>query len=275
MNPDEIRQKLQTVHTFVLDMDGTIFRGTHVFPFAIDFLGELSRKGINYIFLSNNSSRNVSDYAALLKNMQIPVSYKQIYTSAEATIEYLKKEGLGKRLYLVGTKNLHASFREAGFKTQSNRPDAVVVGFDTELTYEKLDRACFWIRKGIPFIATHPDLNCPVENGEMKPDCGAISAAITAATGVVPKVLGKPHREMLEGLLARTQTSPDRMILVGDRLTTDIKMGNDFGIFTVLVLTGEATREDLKTSIIQPDLIVEKISDLMAYLDPDSEIHFT
>ena len=267
MNPEEIRQKFQSVHTFVLDMDGTIFRGTHVFPFAVDFLNELGRRGLNYIFLSNNSSKNVSDYATMLQKMGIPVSHEQIYTSAEATIEYLKKKRSGKHLYLVGTKNLHASFREAGFKTQSNKPDAVVVGFDTELTYEKLDRACFWIRKGIPFIATHPDLNCPVENGEMKPDCGAISAAITAATGVSPKVLGKPHHEMLEGLLARTKTSPDEMILVGDRLTTDIKMGNDFGIFTVLVLTGEATRDDLKTSVIQPNLIVEKISDLLAYLN--------
>ena len=267
MNPEEIRQKFQAVHTFVLDMDGTIFRGTHVFPFAVDFLIELRRRRLNYIFLSNNSSKNVSDYSAMLQKMGIPVSDEQIYTSAEATIEYLKKKGSGKRLYLVGTKNLHASFREAGFETFATEPDAVVVGFDTELTYEKLDRACFWIRKGTPFIATHPDLNCPVENGEMKPDCGAISAAITAATGVAPKVLGKPNREMLEGLLARTKTSPDKMILVGDRLTTDIKMGNDFGIFTVLVLTGEATREDLETSVIQPNLVVEKISDLLAYLN--------
>jgi len=267
VNPDEICQKLQTVHTFVLDMDGTIFRGTHVFPFAIDFLNELNRRKKNYIFLSNNSSKNVSDYSTLLQKMGISVSGEQIYTSAEATIEYLKKKGLGKRLYLVGTKNLHASFRGAGFETSSPEPDVVVVGFDTELTYEKLDRACYWVRKGIPFIATHPDLNCPVENGEMKPDCGAISAAITAATGITPKVLGKPHREMLEGLLARTHVSPDKMILVGDRLTTDIKMGNDFGIFTVLVLTGEATRDDLKTSTIQPDLIVEKISDLLIYLN--------
>jgi len=266
VHPDEVRQKFQSSHTFVLDMDGTIFRGTHVFPFAVDFLLELRRRRLNYIFLSNNSSKNISDYNAMLQKMGIPVSTGQIYTSTESTIEYLKNQKLGKRLYLVGTHNLRDPFHEAGFETVTEEPDAVVVGFDTELTYEKLDRACSWIRKGVPFIATHPDLNCPVENGEMKPDCGAISAAITAATGVVPKVLGKPNREMLQGLLARTKTSLDKMILVGDRLTTDIKMGNDFGIFTVLVLTGETRREDLKTSSIQPDLIVEKISDLAAYL---------
>lgn len=267
MNQRSIRKKLQSVQYFVLDMDGTIFRGKRVFPFAVVFLQELQKRGLHYIFLSNNSSENVWDYQKMLSGMGIPVEASRIYTSAEATIEYLKKKRFGKRIFLVGTERLRQSFEKAGFEINLTHPEVVVAGYDTELTYEKLDQACAWIRKGVPFIATHPDLNCPVENGGMKPDCGAICAAITAATGVTPKIPGKPHREMLEGLLSRTKTTPDKMILVGDRLTTDIKMGNDFGIFTILVLTGEATRQDLKTSPIQPDAVMDKIIDILDYMD--------
>ena len=265
MNSNRFREKLRGIRHFVLDMDGTIFLGSRVFPFAVDFLEELNRRGVQYVFLSNNSSRNVKEYEKKLRKMGIPVRRDQIYTSAEATMEYLTEQGIG-HVYLVGTKSLHAAFREAGFDPEAENPQAVVVGFDTELTYEKLNHACAWIRKGVPFVATHPDLNCPMENGDMWPDCGAITAAITAATGVVPRVLGKPNPEMLRGLQRRLKVGPENMLLVGDRLSTDIQMGRRFGILTVLVLTGEATRRDLAQSSVQPDFVVERISDLLKYL---------
>ena len=265
MDAESFRKRLRKIRNFALDMDGTIFLGSHVFPFAVDFLKELKRRELRYIFLSNNSSKNVKDYYQKLRKMGVPVRPEQIYTSAEATMEYLRGKGIS-RIFLVGTASLHEAFGWAGFETDSSQPEAVVVGFDTELTYEKLNRACAWIRRGVPFVATHPDLNCPVENGDMLPDCGAISAAITAATGVQPTVLGKPNPQMLQGLLHRLNARPEEMVLVGDRLMTDIQMGRRFGILTVLVLTGEATREDVAQSAVKPDFIVERISDLAAFL---------
>ncbi len=265
MSPEAFRKRLQTIRHFALDMDGTIFLGATVFPFAVDFLRELKRRRLRYVFLSNNSSRNAEEYYHKLKDMGVPLQPEQIYTSAEATMAYLNERNMS-RIYLVGTQSLHAAFRSAGFETESMRPQAVVVGFDMELTYEKLNRACAWIRRGVPFVATHPDLVCPVENGEFLPDCGAISAAITAATGVQPKVLGKPHVEMLQGLQQRLGARPEEMLLVGDRLTTDIQMGRQFGILTVLVLTGEATRDEAARSSVKPDFIVERISDLLKFL---------
>ncbi len=271
MSPETFREKLRRIQNFALDMDGTIFLGSHVFPFAVDFLEELNRRNLRYIFLSNNSSKNVREYYRKLKKMGLPVHPEQIYTSAEATMEYLKEKGIS-RIFLVGTASLHAAFEWAGFETNASAPEAVVVGFDTELTYEKLNRACAWIRRGVPFIATHPDLNCPVENGEMLPDCGAISAAITAATGIRPTVLGKPYPQMLRGLLRRLKAAPEEMILVGDRLMTDIQMGRNFGILSVLVLTGEATREDVARSEIKPDFVVERISDLADFLPENKKL---
>jgi len=269
VSPEAFRKRLQTIRHFALDMDGTIFLGEYVFPFAVDFLRELKRRGFRYVFLTNNSSRNAGEYVRKLTNMGIPLHPGQMSTSAEATITYLKGKGIS-RIYLVGTQSLHAAFQDAGFETESSRPQSVVVGFDTELTYEKLNRACAWIRRGVPFVATHPDVVCPVENGEFLPDCGAITAAITAATGVQPKVLGKPYVEMLQGLQQRLGARAEEMVLVGDRLTTDIQMGRRFGILTVLVLTGEATREEAARSRVKPDFIVDRISDLLEFL-PENE----
>lgn len=263
---NDIVAQLKKIKVFALDMDGTIYLGQQLFPFTKAFLDGLLRAKKEFIFLTNNSAKNAQDYLDKLKNMGLNVSKKQIYTSGDATIEYLNKIKPGARIYLMGTSNLAQDFEKAGFVLVDQNPDFVVLGFDTEFNYQKFDKAARFIREGAPFIATHPDYNCPLEGGDMLPDCGSLSAAITAATGVSPKVIGKPNKEMLEGLLNRTGIQKEELCIIGDRLMTDIKMGHDFDILSVLVLTGEAKRSDLQNSLILPDLILEKNVDLLKYL---------
>lgn len=247
-------------------MDGTIYLGNKLYPFTIAFLDGLQLSGRDYIFITNNSSKSTSDYQEKLFKLGIDIGIDLIYTSGIATIEYLKKINDRARLYLLGTKSLHQEFEDAGFETLSEQPDYVVLGFDQTFTFEKLDKACRFIRRGVPFIATHPDFNCPLPGGDMLPDCGAMTAAITAATKVKPKVIGKPNKEMIDGVLSRLNTTQEHLTFVGDRLMTDIQMGRNSGILSILTLTGEAKLEDLRDSQVQPDLVFEKIIDILEYL---------
>ena len=198
--------------------------------------------------------------------MRIEITLNQIYTANMATIKYLYKRKPGAKIFLIGTKNLQADFLNAGFILDDQDPDFVILGFDFTFNYEKFEKGCRFIRNGVPFIATHPDYNCPMENDDMVPDCGALSAAFTAATGIKPKVIGKPNKEMLDGLLNHINIKKDEICIIGDRLMTDIKMGVIFDILNILVLTGETKLEHLQTSDIQPDIILEKNIDLLNYL---------
>jgi 4-nitrophenyl phosphatase len=266
MTKQEVRQRLSDIKYFALDMDGTLYLGDELFSFTIDFLNGLKRKGREFIFLTNNSSKSAAEYQTKLRGLGIDVDLDRIYTSGTATIEYFKKMKGRANLYLLGTEGLHREFQEAGFETLSDHPDYVLVGFDQTLTFEKLDKACRFIRDGVPFIATHPDLNCPLPNGDMLPDCGAITAAITASTKIKPKVIGKPNKEMIDGVLRRLHTTRKHLAFVGDRLMTDIQMGRDSDILSILILTGEATLQDLHDSTVQPDLVFQKTIDIIEYL---------
>lgn len=266
LSQDEVLRRLAGIRVFAIDMDGTIYLGNNLFPFTRDFLAGLPSRQRDFLFVTNNSSRSAGDYRMKLRRMNLDVPVQKIYTSGDATIEYLRGANLGRRLFVLGTRSLQESFLEAGFEVDSLQPDAVVLGFDTSLSYEKIDAAARFIRRGVTFIATHPDLNCPIDGGEMMLDCGAMAAALTAATGRAPIYIGKPHAPMIEGLLRRAGRRRDEIALIGDRLTTDIRTGVDHGIFSVLVLTGETKLDDLKNSAIQPDLVVERIVDLLDHL---------
>lgn len=263
---EELRARLANIKVCALDMDGTIYLGQRLFPFTEDFLKGLEQAGKRFVFLTNNSSKNGDDYYKKLTNMGLEVKQEQIYTSGDATIEYLKSLKPNANVYLMGTKSLMADFEKAGFRLTEENPDYVILGFDLDFNYERFDKAARMIRKGIPFIATHPDFNCPMEGGDMLPDCGALSAAFTAATGVKPKVIGKPNSEMLNGILSRAGIKKDELCIMGDRLMTDIRMGQDFGILSILVLTGEAKTEDIKPSGVTPDVVLDRNIDLLNYL---------
>lgn len=264
--PAEIRQRLSAIRTFLLDLDGTVYLGEQLFPWSLEFLARLQRLGKEFIFVTNNSSQNARYYVAKLARLGVAARPEQIFTSGEATIYYLRKHRFGREICCIGTPALEEEFREAGFVLTPRQPAAVVLGFDLTLTYEKVRLACDLVRNGVPFIATHLDLNCPTSEGPI-PDCGAMASLITAATGVTPKVIGKPNPEMVEALCAKFGLEPESVAMVGDRLYTDIAMGRQAGITTILVLSGETQPQDLAGSPHQPDLIADHLGQIAKWLD--------
>ncbi|MBN1489294.1 MAG: HAD-IIA family hydrolase [Phycisphaerae bacterium] len=257
---------LKTIRHLALDMDGTIYKGGTLFDFTPAFLARMRALGVGCTFLTNNSSRSVRDYLAHLRHMGIDATTDEIYTSSLCTIDYLRLHRPDvKKLYVLGTRSLRAEFTEAGFEVTSgdDEPDVVVAGFDTELVFDRLCKAAWWIHRGKPFIATHPDRTCPTDQPTVLVDCGSICAALQMATGRAPDVvLGKPDASMLEGILHRHNLQPHELGMVGDRLMTDMAMARGAGAVGILVLTGEATREDTKDCPHPPDLIVPSIKEL-------------
>jgi HAD superfamily hydrolase (TIGR01457 family) len=257
--------RLHQIETFMLDLDGTFYLGDQLFPWSLGFLEHLTRQGKNFIFVTNNSSRNAAYYLAKLKRMGVSLQPEQVFTSGEATRFFLKKNNFGQDLYLLGTPDLEEEFRNDGFQLTANNPSAVVLGFDLTLTYEKLRTGCDLIRKGVPFIATHPDYNCPTPDGPI-PDCGAMISLISASTGVSPKIIGKPNAEMVEALCFKFGIDREKVAMVGDRLYTDIAMGQQSGITSILVMSGETRPEDLKGSPHIPDIIAENLGELTKWM---------
>lgn len=243
---------LADIRLFLLDMDGTVYLGSRLLPGSLDFLRYLGETGRDHLFLTNNSSRNADYYAQKLTKLGWPAQPGEILTSGEATALYLGGLKPAARVYLLGTPDLETEFAAHGFVLTDENPDYVVLGFDMTLTYDKLVRACDLVRGGVPFIATHPDLNCPTETGYI-PDCGAMTALITASTGVTPKVIGKPNREIIDAMFRKKPVRRDQVAMVGDRLYTDIVMGHNAGVTSVLVLSGEAKESDIPAAPVKPD----------------------
>ena len=260
------RKRLEAIRCFALDLDGTIYLGNQLFPFTQPFLHQVQESQRSSIFITNNSSLGPAEYVEKFVRLGLDVTQEQIYTSADATVEYLLNFGPGHRLCVFGTEPLIRFFESHGFVVEPDRPDAVVLGFDLDFDYSRLHHATRLIRKGVPFYATHPDFTCPVEDGDEMPDCGALAAAITAATGVQPTVLGKPFVPMVEGMLRRSGVSRHELAIVGDRLDTDIRTGVDNEILSILVLTGETKAEDLADAAFEPDFVVESLEDLAPFL---------
>ncbi len=256
---------LDKVKLFVLDMDGTFYLGDRRIDGALDFIHKVKETGRDFIFFTNNSSKNGSMYIEKLAAMDCPITKDQIMTSGDVTAAYLKSKYPEKKVYLVGTPALEAVFREEGICLTEEKPEVVVIGFDMTLTYEKLERACTYIREGAVFLATHKDINCPTETGFI-PDCGAICAAITLSTGVLPRYLGKPCRETLDMVLQRTGYNKDEIAFVGDRIYTDVATGVNNGALGILVLSGETKRADIAASEVQPDGVFESLKEMLEYL---------
>lgn len=259
------RELLSQIQLFVLDMDGTFYLGEQMIDGALDFLEKVKDLNKQYLFFTNNSSKIGEDYIEKLKRMNCLITKDQIMTSGDVTIAYLKTEYPGKTVYLLGTPELKKSFRDAGILLTEEMPDIVVVGFDKTLTYETLTKACTYIRNGAVFLATHLDINCPMENGFI-PDCGAICAAISLSTGKEPKYLGKPFAETVDMVLQKTGYKKEEVAFVGDRLYTDVAVGVKNGAHGILVLSGETKQEDVADSKVQPDGIFESLKDMTNYM---------
>ncbi len=263
---------IDDIRVFALDMDGTVYLGEQWIDGAVDFLARVRASGRKYIFLTNNSSKDAAAYVEKLEKMGLPVSREDILTSGQAMIWYLKKHFPGKRVFLLGNMTLKRDFAGAGILLDEEDPEVAVAAFDTSLTYAKLCRFCDLVRAGLPYLATHPDFNCPTQDGFV-PDLGSFLELIRASAFRYPdRVIGKPNREITDYLMERLASSgmPDiersRIAMVGDRLYTDIAAGVRGGLKTVLVLSGEAdlaaAREAAKEGKEIPDLIFDSVKEI-------------
>ncbi len=257
---------LAQVRLFLLDMDGTFYLGDRLIDGALDFIQTLREQSRDFLFLTNNSSKNRSQYADKITQLGLTLTPDQVFTSGEATALSLKAHYPGARLFLAGTLALEEEFSRHGLVLSPEQPDVAVLGFDTTLTYQKLWRLCDLVRSGLPYIATHPDLNCPTETGFM-PDIGAMIAFVQASTGRSPDVVvGKPNRLIVEAVAQKTGVPLEAIAMIGDRLYTDIALGQTSGITTVLVLSGETRPEDIPASPFRPDYIFDNLGSVAAWL---------
>ena len=256
----------QLPSAFILDMDGTFFLGDALLPGALELLDWFNKNKIKFTFLTNNTSRGELEYVAKLTALGVKQEDVHIYTAGDATIAYLKSNFPGKKVFLVGTESLKRNFLDGGIDLVEDDPDVLVLSYDTELTYQKLVDFCLGLRRGLPYLATHPDLNCPSPIGPL-PDIGSFMALIETSTGRLPDViLGKPNPGIVVELARKWSLDVGEMMMVGDRLYTDIALGQTSGVKTALVLSGETKRQDLANSNYQPDLVCENLVGLLRFL---------
>lgn len=249
---------------WLLDMDGTIYQEDRLFDGALDFLKRITDSGGRYVFITNNSSKSVTDYIKKVTAMGIAADADNFFTSAQATILWLKKRFPGGRIYCQGTKSLVKELRDAGISvTEEAEPvDAVVLGFDMELTMEKLRKTCqILTEQDVAYIATNPDLVCPVSFGFV-PDCGSVSYMIKNATGKYPEFIGKPEPTMVNIVREKFGNTREETVVVGDRLYTDIAAGRNAGVTSICVLSGEATLSDIAQGDCKPDLVFESVKQI-------------
>lgn len=265
MNNDA-KMRIDAVGLFVLDMDGTLYLGDRVLDGAVAFCRRILESGRKLIYFTNNASRAPEDYVERLSGMGFPCKRENVVTSGDVACAYLNKFRKGESVYLLGTPSLKKSFRENGIRLSENA-GIVVVSFDKTLTYAKLERACTLIRRGASFYSTHPDINCPTADGFV-PDSGALCAAVSLSTGVKPKYFGKPYAETAEMIALLSGVGSEDTAVVGDRLYTDIALGKRNGLLSILVMSGETTKETLAKAKADetPDLVFPSVKDILPLL---------
>ena len=258
---------LKDIQLFMLDMDGTIYNEEELIGGASDFFNLLEKQGKQYIFMTNNSSKSKKSYVEKLTRLGIKATEDNIASSVNATTLYLKEHKPDAKLYLIGTESFKQEMLDEGFDVvpvdyRGEDIDYVLLGFDTELTFEKLRGACYYVSRGYKYIATNCDLKCPVADRKFIPDCGSMANMIATATGRQPLFLGKPDRTIVDYVSKNTGVSIEKIATVGDRLYTDIAVGINARATTICVLTGEATEDEIKTTKFKPDYCFESIKEL-------------
>lgn len=259
-NADKLREKT----LYLLDMDGTIYKEDQIFDGTLDFLRELKKRGAQYVFITNNSSKSVEDYVKKVRKMGIDAGYENFYTSSQATAAYIQEHYPGKRVYCMGTRSLVKELKGAGIEVVTQADDSaqvVLIGFDTENTSEKIRDTCIMLGKDLPYLATNPDLVCPVSFGYI-PDCGSMSIMLKNATGKEPFFVGKPEPVMVNCVLKKLNKKKEETVIIGDRLYTDIRTGERSGVDTICVLSGEASMEDICQGDVKPTYIFDSVKEV-------------
>ena len=257
---------LRSKKLYLFDMDGTLYLGNRLYGFTLDLLDTLKKTGRQYLFMTNNSSKSVDDYVEKLGKLGISATREDFMTSSQATAYYLHKHHEGQKLYVCGTESLKGELRREGFTITENlnEVECIVMGFDTELTFQKLHDVSFLLltRPELPYIATNPDYVCPTEFGSV-PDCGSVCDMIYNATKMRPTVIGKPSPLMPQLAMEKLGVSKEETCVVGDRIYTDVMSGLNAGITGILVLSGETTKAILDASPDKPHLVLNDASEIL------------
>ena len=256
---------LKNKKLFLFDMDGTIYKDNTLIPGTLELLNAIEESGGRYVFITNNSSKSVDDYIKKVNSLGIKANKDNFFTSAQASVLLLKEKYPGIKVYCQGTKSLISELKEKGIDVTEEISDdigLVLVGFDTELTSEKLRKTCYILTtKDVPYYATNCDLRCPVSFGFI-PDCGSICSMIENCTQKKPIYIGKPKATMVDIVMNKFGMTKNETAVIGDRLYTDIATGLNAGVTSICVLTGEATVKEILNGNIKPDLTFENVMDI-------------
>ncbi|MBO5927308.1 MAG: HAD-IIA family hydrolase [Clostridia bacterium] len=253
---------------YLLDMDGTIYLGNTLFPFTLEFIKAVKENGARCMYLTNNSSKGVSDYVIKLKNLGIDANKEDFVTSTDATAKYLLEKGY-KRIYAMGTPSFVEHLKSQGLSVTEeieDEIDCVCLAFDSTLTFKKIEDVCkILCNKNVAYVATHPDLTCPMEYGSVV-DLGSLLVGFYNATGKNPVIIGKPEPTMIELAIERAGVKKEQAVMIGDRLKTDVLSGLNADIDSILVLTGEDNRENTEKYKIYPTEVLNSIEEITKQL---------
>lgn len=251
---------MNTYDGYLIDLDGTMYRGKEKIQSASDFIKRLCALDIPYLFVTNNSSKRREQVAEKLRKLDVPARSEHVITSSTATANVLAEKMPGASVYVIGEEGLYDALEEKGLRIVKKGADAVVIGIDRTITYEKLTRACLELQNGAHFYSTNSDAAVPTERG-LLPGNGSLTAVLTTATGRKPTFVGKPEAIIIEQALEVLNTEKERTLMVGDNYETDILAGIRAGLDTLLVHTGVTTKQGLKQYDIQPTYTVDTLAD--------------
>lgn len=275
-----LKETLRKKKLFLLDMDGTLYIDDSLFDGAREFLEFVRTSGGKYVFLTNNSSKGVESYISKMKKLGIDSQSEDYLTSVDCLIFFLKerygKEAFAKSFYIMGTASFLRQMSDEGFNVVGRgftepesiieeKIDSVILGFDRELTFQKLEDVCKLLNRNVDYFATNPDWVCPTSYGSV-PDCGSFASMIEKATGKLPYFIGKPEPHMPNMAMKKFGFSKEETVIIGDRLYTDIACGNNAGVDTILVLSGESTLEDIKPGSAVPKAVCKDIKEVLLTL---------
>lgn len=251
---------VKSYDAFLLDLDGTVYRGKESIPEAVEFVKTLKEKGLRYLFVTNNSTRTKETVAKQLSGFDIPCTANDVLTTSMATASYIKAEKQDASVYFIGEEGLRQAMEFENLTYEEDHPDYVAFGMDRQITYDKYAKACLAVRNGAKFVSTNPDVALPNEHG-LVPGNGSLTSVISVSTGVAPIFIGKPEPIIIEQALAKLGTTKERTLMIGDNYDTDILAGIRSGLDSLIVLTGVTSEQALKTKPVQPTYALHSLSE--------------